>query len=75
MGAMSTNFHPFHMHLYHMQIATPGGCGAHEEGEFYDTISPLQAIVLFASGLPTLDSVVCCIATFSFTKTMDPCLG
>jgi hypothetical protein len=22
-----------------MQIVTPGGCGAHEEGEFYDTIS------------------------------------
>eukprot|EP00544_Gedaniella_sp_CCMP2646_P008030 CAMPEP_0202488006 /NCGR_PEP_ID=MMETSP1361-20130828/6170_1 /ASSEMBLY_ACC=CAM_ASM_000849 /TAXON_ID=210615 /ORGANISM="Staurosira complex sp., Strain CCMP2646" /LENGTH=904 /DNA_ID=CAMNT_0049117497 /DNA_START=21 /DNA_END=2731 /DNA_ORIENTATION=+ len=35
-----TWFHPFHMHLYHMQIVTPGGCGdGHEEGEFYDTIS------------------------------------
>ena len=31
--------HPFHIHLYHMQVVTPGGCGAHEEGEWYDTIS------------------------------------
>mmetsp|Transcript_25599 Transcript_25599/g.38386 ORF Transcript_25599/g.38386 Transcript_25599/m.38386 type:complete len:347 (+) Transcript_25599:631-1671(+) len=31
--------HPFHLHLYHMKIVTPGGCGAHKEGEFYDTIS------------------------------------
>jgi len=31
--------HPFHMHLYHMLIVTPGGCGPHEEGQFYDTIS------------------------------------
>jgi FtsP/CotA-like multicopper oxidase with cupredoxin domain len=31
--------HPFHLHLYHMQVVTPGGCGAHEEGEWYDTIS------------------------------------
>jgi len=36
---MSTNLHPFHIHLYHMQVATSGGCGAHEEGEFYDTIA------------------------------------
>lgn len=34
-----TSEHPFHMHLYHMQIMTPGGCGAHEQGEFYDVIS------------------------------------
>jgi hypothetical protein len=31
--------HPFHLHLYHMLIVEPGGCGAHKEGEFYDTIS------------------------------------
>lgn len=31
--------HPFHLHLYHMQIVTPGGCGDHVEGEHYDTIS------------------------------------
>ncbi len=31
--------HPFHTHLYHMMIVSPGGCGAHEEGEFYDTLS------------------------------------
>lgn len=31
--------HPFHIHLYHMQVVEPGGCGVHEEGEWYDTIS------------------------------------
>lgn len=36
---LETELHPFHLHMYHMQVATPGGCGAHEEGEFYDTIS------------------------------------
>jgi FtsP/CotA-like multicopper oxidase with cupredoxin domain len=36
---LQTAKHPFHLHLYHMQIATSGGCGSHEEGEFYDTIS------------------------------------
>ena len=36
---LSTNLHPFHIHLYHMQVVTPGGCGGHEEGEFYDTIA------------------------------------
>mmetsp|Transcript_8460 Transcript_8460/g.12966 ORF Transcript_8460/g.12966 Transcript_8460/m.12966 type:complete len:644 (-) Transcript_8460:468-2399(-) len=36
----NTHKHPFHLHLYHMMIVTPGGCGpAHVEGEFYDTIS------------------------------------
>eukprot|EP00004_Rigifila_ramosa_P028489 TRINITY_DN968_c1_g1_i8.p1 TRINITY_DN968_c1_g1~~TRINITY_DN968_c1_g1_i8.p1 ORF type:complete len:471 (+),score=91.80 TRINITY_DN968_c1_g1_i8:56-1468(+) len=35
----STNVHPFHLHLYHMQIVSTTGCGAHEYGEFYDTIS------------------------------------
>jgi hypothetical protein len=32
--------HPlFHLHVYHMQVVTPGGCQDHEEGQFYDTIS------------------------------------
>jgi hypothetical protein len=31
--------HPFHLHLYHMQVMTLGGCQDHEEGQFYDTIS------------------------------------
>lgn len=32
--------HPFHLHVYHIQIATPGGCGDdYEYGEWYDTIS------------------------------------
>ena len=31
--------HPLHLHLYHiMKIVSPGGCGDHAEGEFYDTI-------------------------------------
>jgi hypothetical protein len=44
-----TWFHPFHMHLYHMQIVEPGGCGdGHEEGEIYDTISaPANCTVRF----------------------------
>jgi FtsP/CotA-like multicopper oxidase with cupredoxin domain len=33
--------HPIHLHLYHMQIVTPGGCGhIYEEGQWYDTIAP-----------------------------------
>jgi len=36
--------HPFHMHLYHMMVVSPGGCGEmHQEGEFYDTISGLNS--------------------------------
>jgi len=35
----NTQNHPFHIHLYHMQVMTPNGCGPHLEGEFYDTIS------------------------------------
>ncbi len=31
----TTNAHPFHLHVYHMQVVSPGGCGpAHEEGEW-----------------------------------------
>jgi len=39
--------HPFHTHLYHMMVVTPGGCGAHKEGEFYDTISGPPCTVRF----------------------------
>jgi FtsP/CotA-like multicopper oxidase with cupredoxin domain len=47
---VGTSGHPFHLHLYHMQVVTPGGCGPnHEEGEWYDTI---------ASGIPGQDCVV-----------------
>ena len=28
-----TQRHPFHMHMYHMQVKTPNGCGQHVEGE------------------------------------------
>jgi FtsP/CotA-like multicopper oxidase with cupredoxin domain len=31
--------HPFHFHVYHMQLVTPDGCGHHEEDEWYDVIS------------------------------------
>ena len=35
----SVGAHPFHIHLYHMQVVTPGGCGGmHEYGEWYDTM-------------------------------------
>lgn len=34
-----TGTHPYHQYLYRMLIVEPGGCGPHEEGEFYDTIS------------------------------------
>lgn len=33
------NAHAFHLHLYHMQVVTPGGCGEHLENEWYDVIS------------------------------------
>jgi FtsP/CotA-like multicopper oxidase with cupredoxin domain len=35
----SSAAHPFHLHLYHMQVMTPGGCGIHKQYEFYDTIA------------------------------------
>lgn len=31
--------HAFHHHVWHMQVITPGGCGFHEEGQWYDIIS------------------------------------
>jgi FtsP/CotA-like multicopper oxidase with cupredoxin domain len=30
--------HPFHLHIYHVQIAE-SGCGEFEEGEYYDTVA------------------------------------
>jgi FtsP/CotA-like multicopper oxidase with cupredoxin domain len=40
--------HPFHMHLYHMQIVSPEGCGNFDYGEWYDTIStPGPCLVRF----------------------------
>jgi FtsP/CotA-like multicopper oxidase with cupredoxin domain len=32
----NTAWHPFHMHVYHMQ---PFGCQGHEDGEYVDTVS------------------------------------
>jgi len=29
--------HPFHLHVYHMQVQ--GDCGSHEDGEYYDVIA------------------------------------
>ena len=31
--------HPFHLHVYHVQIVEEGGCGEFEEGEYYDTVA------------------------------------
>lgn len=43
-----TQRHPFHIHLYHMQVMTPNGCGSgYVEGEFYDTISAGPCTVRF----------------------------
>lgn len=42
--------HPFHLHIFHVQVVSPDGCGdLHEFGEFYDTIySPgIDCIVRF----------------------------
>lgn len=40
--------HPFHLHLYHMQIASSGGCGTmFEEGQYYDTLSTTTCVVRF----------------------------
>eukprot|EP00984_Skeletonema_dohrnii_P033379 scaffold29756_cov78-Skeletonema_dohrnii-CCMP3373.AAC.1 len=34
-----TGAHPYHRYLYRMLVVEPGGCGSHEQDEFYDTIS------------------------------------
>jgi FtsP/CotA-like multicopper oxidase with cupredoxin domain len=35
-----SEIHSFHLHMYHVMIVSPGGCGEmHQEGEFYDTVS------------------------------------
>ena len=39
--------HPYHLHVYHMQVVSPGGCGHHEEGEWYDVISDNSCTVRF----------------------------
>lgn len=47
-GVSGSGAHPFHLHLFHMQIATPGGCGGlYEEGEYFDTISGTTCVVRF----------------------------
>lgn len=38
-GLNGAQNHPFHLHVYHVQIATPGGCGNFEDGEYYDTVA------------------------------------
>jgi FtsP/CotA-like multicopper oxidase with cupredoxin domain len=37
--------HPFHLHVYHMQM--DGACGAFEDGEYYDTIAASPCDVRF----------------------------
>jgi len=34
---MGASNHPFHMHIYHVQVQ--GSCGEYEDGEYYDVIS------------------------------------
>jgi len=41
-----SGFHPFHTHLYHMQIASKDGCGDYKYGEFYDTIASFEDCVV-----------------------------
>jgi FtsP/CotA-like multicopper oxidase with cupredoxin domain len=36
-GLNGARQHPFHLHIYHIQV--DGGCGDYEDGEFYDVIS------------------------------------
>ena len=37
--------HPFHLHIYHMQMN--GACGSFEDGEYYDTIAANGCLVRF----------------------------
>jgi FtsP/CotA-like multicopper oxidase with cupredoxin domain len=37
--------HPFHLHVYHMQMN--GACGSYEDGEYYDTIAANGCLVRF----------------------------
>mmetsp|Transcript_24835 Transcript_24835/g.38392 ORF Transcript_24835/g.38392 Transcript_24835/m.38392 type:complete len:620 (+) Transcript_24835:56-1915(+) len=36
---IAPTMHPFHVHMYPMQVVSPEGCDAHEYGEFYDSLS------------------------------------
>uniref|UniRef100_A0A7S2V6T9 Plastocyanin-like domain-containing protein n=1 Tax=Entomoneis paludosa TaxID=265537 RepID=A0A7S2V6T9_9STRA len=38
-----TQYHPFHLHVHHLQIASPEGCGhIFEYGQWYDTLAALD---------------------------------
>lgn len=69
--------HPFHMHLYHMQIVSPGGCGQHEYGEWYDTVSsPTACTVRFKTADIGGRMVMHChIIEHSDSKLMNPSLA
>lgn len=43
--------HPFHLHIYHMQMN--GTCGDFEDGEFYDTVAANGCLVRFDSNPQT----------------------
>ena len=43
--------HPFHLHIYHMQMN--GACGDFEDGEYYDTIAANGCLVRFDSNPQT----------------------
>lgn len=39
--------HPFHLHLYHFQIASSGGCGeGYPEGEWFDTLATKSSCLI-----------------------------
>jgi suppressor of ftsI len=46
--------HPFHLHVYHMQMN--GACGDFEDGEYYDTIAASNCLVRF-DGNPATSTV------------------
>ena len=40
---VNSGVHPFHLHVFHMQIVSKGGCGnIYEEGEWYDSIASVE---------------------------------
>jgi len=69
--------HPFHMHLYHMQIVSPGGCGDHDYGEWYDTVSaPGPCTVRFKTvDIGQRMVMHCHIIEHSDSKLTDPRLA
>jgi FtsP/CotA-like multicopper oxidase with cupredoxin domain len=45
--------HPFHLHIYHVQMQ--GECGDFEDGEYYDTVAASSCLVRFDASPEVLD--------------------